>query len=33
MNDEIDEKFNIQTFTEGSATLKVLYYSPPAFKF
>ena len=28
MNDEIVQKFNTQTFTQGSAILKVLYYNP-----
>ena len=28
MNDEIVQKFNTQTFTQGSAVLKVLYYNP-----
>ena len=28
MNDELIEKFNNQTFTQGSAILKVKYYNP-----
>ena len=28
MNDEIIEKFNNQTFTQGSAILKIKYYNP-----
>ena len=28
MNDELVEKFNIQTFTQGSAILKIKYYNP-----
>ena len=28
MNDEIVEKFNTQTFTQGSAILKIKYYDP-----
>ena len=28
MNDEIVKKFNTQTFTQGSAILKVLCYNP-----
>ena len=28
MNDEIVKKFNNQTFTQGSANLKVKYYNP-----
>ena len=28
MNDEIVEKFNTQTFTQGSTILKVKYYNP-----
>ena len=28
MNDELIEKFNIQTFTKGSAFLKIKYYNP-----
>ena len=28
INDELVEKFNIQTFTQGSAILKVKYYNP-----
>ena len=31
MNDERVEKFNIQTFTQGSAFLKVKYYNPKHF--
>ena len=28
MNDELLEKFNNQTFTQGSAILKIKYYNP-----
>ena len=28
MNDELMERFNIQTFTQGSAILKIKYYNP-----
>ena len=28
MNDELVEKFNNQTFTQGSGILKVKYYNP-----
>ena len=28
MNDELVEKFNNQTFTRASATLKIKYYNP-----
>ena len=28
MNDELVEKFNTQTFTQGSAILKIKYYNP-----
>ena len=28
MNDELVEKFNNQTFTQGSAILKIKYYNP-----
>ena len=28
MNDELDEKFNNQTFNQGSAILKIKYYNP-----
>ena len=28
MNDELVENFNIQTFTQGSAILKIKYYNP-----
>ena len=28
MNDEFVEKFNTQTFTQGSAILKIKYYNP-----
>ena len=28
MNDELVEKFDIQTFTQGSAILKIKYYNP-----
>ena len=28
MNDELVEKFNIQSFTQGSAILKIKYYNP-----
>ena len=28
MNSDLVEKFNIQTFTQGSAILKIKYYNP-----
>ena len=28
INDELVEKFNIQTFIQGSAILKIEYYNP-----
>ena len=28
MNDELVNKFNKQTFTQGSAILKIMYYNP-----
>ena len=28
MNDQLVEKFNTQTFTQGSAFLKIKYYNP-----
>ena len=28
MNDELVEKFNNQTFTQGSAIMKIKYYNP-----
>ena len=28
MNDELFENFNFQTFTQGSAILKIKYYNP-----
>ena len=33
MNVEVAEKFNTQTFTQGSASFKKLYYNPSDLKF